>query len=93
MALQTIIKKISSKEIKSMDDLEADLNQIVENAKEYNIEGSDVYIQAEELEAYYLNLLGKGTVGKVKDDFEKIPVDSISAKGQKYVAGTLDLLS
>lgn len=50
IALDGIKKKIISRAYTTLESFEDDFEQMFENAKQYNAEGSDVYMDAEELQ-------------------------------------------
>ena len=100
MALDIIKRKINSKEYKSQDEFEADFMLIVQNAKEYNVEGSDIYNEVEQLEEYFFKLLGKApaetnATSTTSMDFAlEIPpevkqLEHIEVKGATYKPGLL----
>ena len=50
IALDTIKRNINSGVYRTLDSFEDDFELMFENAKQYNAEGSDVYLDAEELQ-------------------------------------------
>ncbi|KAJ3094186.1 hypothetical protein HK100_006245 [Physocladia obscura] len=59
IALDIILTKIDTLNYKSTQEFAADIRLMVKNAKTYNVEGSQVYINAELLEVFFENTVKK----------------------------------
>ncbi|KAI8350693.1 hypothetical protein B0O80DRAFT_389041, partial [Mortierella sp. GBAus27b] len=59
IALDIIRKKINSGAYKTLGSFEDDFELMFENAKQYNAEGSDVYLDAEDLQQLFWKEIGK----------------------------------
>ncbi|KAF9391178.1 hypothetical protein CPB97_007298 [Podila verticillata] len=66
MALDGIKRKIEGREYKSLQDFENDFDLMFANAKQYNTEGSGVYLDAEELQELFWKTIGKENVKPVR---------------------------
>ena len=58
IALDGIKRKIISRAYTTLESFEDDFEQMFENAKQYNAEGSDVYMDAEELQVRIFIIFG-----------------------------------
>ncbi|KAF9979523.1 hypothetical protein BGZ65_006438 [Modicella reniformis] len=67
IALDGIKKKINIGSYKTLGSFEDDFELMFENAKQYNAEGSDVYLDAEELQQLFWKEIGKDGRGHSKD--------------------------
>ncbi|KAG0298225.1 hypothetical protein BGZ98_000277, partial [Dissophora globulifera] len=67
IALDGIKKKINSGAYKSLENFEEDFTLMFDNAKQYNAEGSDVYLDAEELQELFWKEIGKDSKGQMKN--------------------------
>ncbi|KAG0006693.1 hypothetical protein BGZ80_005173, partial [Entomortierella chlamydospora] len=67
IALDGIKKKINSGAYKNLESFEDDFELMFENAKQYNAEGSDVYLDAEELQQLFWKEIGKDGRGNTKN--------------------------
>ncbi|KAG0250955.1 hypothetical protein BG011_007954, partial [Mortierella polycephala] len=66
IALDGIKKKINSGAYKTLESFEEDFDLMFENAKQYNAEGSDVYLDAEDLQQLFWKEIGKDGRGQAK---------------------------
>ncbi|KAG0342498.1 hypothetical protein BG000_004215 [Podila horticola] len=66
MALDGIKQKIDGHEYKTLQDFEDDFDLMFANAKQYNTEGSGVYLDAEELQEHFWKTIGKEKVKPVR---------------------------
>ncbi|KAJ3009769.1 UNVERIFIED_CONTAM: hypothetical protein HDU68_002502 [Siphonaria sp. JEL0065] len=84
IALDVIITKIDSLQYKSNEQFAADIQLMIRNAKTYNVEGSQIYKDAQLLDAYFRDQFAKFVVNS--------GVDSVgtggSAAGTPPVTGT-----
>ncbi|KAG0049947.1 hypothetical protein BGZ83_005250 [Gryganskiella cystojenkinii] len=58
IAVEDIEKKIKKDEYPTLEAFEKDMNQMFDNAKQYNVEGSDVYADAEVLQRLFWTTIG-----------------------------------
>ncbi|KAJ3266147.1 hypothetical protein HDU77_002278 [Chytriomyces hyalinus] len=101
IALDVILSRIESLSYKSLDALTSDVQLMVRNAKTYNVEGSQIYKDADKLFAYYKQLIAKyvrtGSVapaasaaaGKMENvpRGEGEPVENVTVAGEVYNLG------
>ncbi|KAG0347671.1 hypothetical protein BG005_011960 [Podila minutissima] len=66
MALDGIKRKIDGREYKTLQDFEDDFDLMFANAKQYNTEGSGVYLDAEELQELFWKTIGKEKVKPIR---------------------------
>ncbi|KAG0292373.1 hypothetical protein BGZ96_004177 [Linnemannia gamsii] len=64
VAIGDIEEKIDQREYPTLETFEKDINQMFDNAKQYNAEGSDVYLDAEELQQLFWKSIGKNGRGR-----------------------------
>ncbi|CAG8678997.1 30172_t:CDS:2, partial [Racocetra persica] len=80
-------KKIDRKEYPDNESFESDLDLMFENAKKYNVEGSQIYNDAKSLQRLAHNLLGDKYV-KTKEGSEMYKTfDKIEHNGETYNIG------
>ncbi|KAF9902978.1 hypothetical protein EC991_004312 [Linnemannia zychae] len=71
IAIGDIEEKIDQGEYLTLESFEKDMNQMFDNAKQYNAEGSDVYHDAEELQQLFWRSIGKN--GRGRQSKKKVP--------------------
>ncbi|KAI1262022.1 hypothetical protein F5Y18DRAFT_399462 [Xylariaceae sp. FL1019] len=90
MALNIIKRKCKSKKYQNVDQAMQDINLMFNNAKEYNIESSQIYQDAEQLQAYAQDL-AEQEKGKPDNDFEdeegRRPIPEIPHNGEIWRVG------
>ncbi|KAK3837328.1 MAG: Bromodomain-containing protein [Linnemannia gamsii] len=64
IAIGDIEEKVDQGEYPTLEGFEKDVNQMFDNAKQYNAEGSDVYLDAEELQQLFWKSIGKNGRGR-----------------------------
>ncbi|KAG0206411.1 hypothetical protein BGX28_002127 [Mortierella sp. GBA30] len=64
IAIDNIEEKISQGAYQTLEAFEKDVNLMFENAKQYNAEGSDVYLDAVELQQLFWKTIGKNGRGR-----------------------------
>ncbi|KAF9140652.1 hypothetical protein BGX30_006185 [Mortierella sp. GBA39] len=64
IAIGDIEEKIDRSDYPTLETFEKDINQMFDNAKQYNAEGSDVYLDAEELQQLFWKSIGKNGRGR-----------------------------
>ncbi|KAF8940876.1 hypothetical protein BGZ47_007579 [Haplosporangium gracile] len=64
IAINDIEEKIDQGDYPTLETFEKDINQMFDNAKQYNAEGSDVYLDAEELQQLFWKSIGKNGRGR-----------------------------
>ncbi|KAF9926963.1 hypothetical protein FBU30_003605 [Linnemannia zychae] len=64
IAIGNIEEKIDQGDYPTLESFEKDVNQMFDNAKQYNAEGSDVYLDAEELQHLFWRSIGKNGRGR-----------------------------
>ncbi|KAI8605592.1 hypothetical protein EDD21DRAFT_363239 [Dissophora ornata] len=91
IAVDIIEQKIESGAYATLESFERDINLMFENAKHYNAEGSDVYLDAEELQQLFWRSIGKNGRGRMakgkrarKHDNE---LSQVVHQGQTYQVG------
>lgn len=72
IALNTIRERIDNDEYKSVDEFQADLKLIADNAKTYNRKGSQVYRDAVELQSFADALINDGATTELRDIYDKL---------------------
>ncbi|KAG0002776.1 hypothetical protein BGZ80_005916, partial [Entomortierella chlamydospora] len=65
IAIDMIEKKIERGAYTTLESFEKDMNRMFENAKQYNAEGSGVYLDAEELQHLFWKTIGKNGRGRM----------------------------
>ncbi|RIB06835.1 hypothetical protein C2G38_2007116 [Gigaspora rosea] len=87
ISLEMIKKKIDRKEYPDNESFESDLDLMFENAKKYNVEGSQIYNDAKSLQRLAHNLLGDKYV-KTKENSETYKTfDKIEHNDETYNIG------
>ncbi|KAG0254129.1 hypothetical protein BGZ95_006125, partial [Linnemannia exigua] len=64
IAIGDIEEKVDQGDYPTLESFEKDVNQMFDNAKQYNAEGSDVYLDAEELQQLFWKSIGKNGRGR-----------------------------
>ncbi|KAF9979609.1 hypothetical protein BGZ75_009428 [Mortierella antarctica] len=91
IAIENIEDKINRNAFQTLEAFEKDMNLMFENAKLYNAEGSDVYLDAEELQHLFWKTIGKNgrgrqTKGKRARKHDK-ELPEVVHKGETYKVG------
>ncbi|KAF9950132.1 hypothetical protein BGZ72_008157 [Mortierella alpina] len=91
IAIENIEDKINRDAYPTLEAFEKDVNLMFENAKLYNAEGSDVYLDAEELQHLFWKTIGKNgrgrqTKGKRARKHDK-ELSEVVHKGETYKVG------
>ncbi|KAJ3416494.1 hypothetical protein HDV05_001231 [Chytridiales sp. JEL 0842] len=90
IALITMKQKISAKQYSSLEEFKSDFNLMIANAKDYNMEGSDIYNDAVTLEDYFIKITGgvsRDSVEKETPDQNVEQLESLEHNGEKYILG------
>ncbi|KAJ3328416.1 hypothetical protein HDU76_010011 [Blyttiomyces sp. JEL0837] len=87
ICLEGIRKKVTGKDYRVITDFEVDIATLIKNAKEYNIEGSEIYREAQHLEKVFLSLTGKHDVSEFDRTSETVPIEFIEVNGDVFRPG------